>query len=92
MALGVRQVKITVLADSEYIYYLPGFHSGSLTLGVFPENGGDITVYTQIADGGSWVEWPKGAVTSSDGMVLISPVYALKFVTNDADAVVEIAQ
>ena len=89
----IRQTKTTVAFDGDpYIYTLPGFFQGGLTLAVTPGEGGTMLVEYRLTSTSDWREWPGGAVSVYTEDSLETPVQALRFTSTLADGVVEITQ
>lgn len=67
-----------------------------LTVAVYPDSGGSVTVEQRIAPGGDWkavADGPLAGTLSADAVdVLQGPVHGLRFTAAVAAATVEIAQ
>lgn len=66
--------------------------SAPVTVAAIPGSGGTLAVAYQLADGGTWHNWPAGAVASTTVYLLTGPVYALKFTATTQPGAVELAQ
>lgn len=63
-----------------------------LTVAAIPGALGTLLVEYQIAESGTWLEWPAGDVATATIYVLTAPVHALRFTATTDDGTVEIAQ
>lgn len=89
----IRQTKTTVVFDGDpYVYTLPGFFQGGLTLAVTPGTNGTMLVEYRLTSSSDWKSWPGGAVSVYTEDSLETPVQALRFTAAVANGVVEITQ
>ena len=90
---------ITVTAATSVVLTSEGSNSSKtdsldfpVTVAALPGAGGTLLVEYQIVEGGSWTDWPGGAVATKTIYVLTGPVYALRFTAAAQDGTVEITQ